>query len=892
MNIDKILSLVTRPARYLGNETNARHRSWEETELHMALVFPDLYEIGMSHLGLHILYDIINQTRWAMADRAYCPDPDMEQLLREKGVPLWGLESRKPLRDFDILAITLPYELCYANILTVLDLSGIPLTARERMDRRWPLILGGGTCAVNPEPVADIFDAILVGEGEEALLDIAQTVREWQEGKGSKTELWERLGTIPGVYVPRFYQPGYLGRDFAGIEITAPATGPVVRRTVHDFDRVPAPSRPLVPLVNIVHDRLGAEIARGCTRGCRFCQAGVIYRPVRERRPGTILEYFRGALSSSGWDQISLLSLSTGDYRNLMSLMTALMDRYVVENISISLPSLRVGSLTPEVMTQLQRVRKTGLTLAPEAGTDRLRQVINKGITEEDLLSTAAEGYRHGWSNMKLYFMIGLPTETLEDVEAIAGLGKKVLATGKKGRRPVKVTLSVGTFVPKPHTAFQWERQISIEESRERLAIIRSNMRGRAMQLRWHDPRQSCLEGIFSRGDRRLFKVLHRAWSRGARLDAWGDHLNLHLYREAAAETGIDLDRYLEEIPMDAPLPWGHIHTGVSLEYLRAERQKSRERVYTPDCRTGACQGCGVCDFKETRPVTFSPEDSSIPHGKGRGKTPADKNAHNADGQTGTFFYEISYSKLGEGRFLGHLDMVNLFQRAFRRAGIPLCFSHGFHPKPKFSFPPPIPLGMESLRETFRACLERHVSPNLVTESLNRQLPKGIQVHDALFVSGGKTKTPQPLCSTFLVGMPGLDETRLLQAIETFHSRATWEIKKKTRGKNRGEKVQKEVQIDLKQAIGKLQCLNASGLSREYPALTRWFDTVSQDRNMPLDAVLLINISRGQGVSVRPAEAVGTLLGLNPEEEALLRVLKSEESLLDAFSSTPPAASA
>ncbi len=862
MNIDEILSLITKPARYLGNETNARHRPWEDADLHMALVFPDLYEIGMSHLGLHILYDIVNQTQWAMADRVYCPDLDLEKLLRKNRVPLWGLESRRPLPDFDILAITLPYELCYANILTVLDVSGIPLTAQARQYKDWPVILGGGTCAANPEPVAEIFDAILVGEGEEALLDIARTVKDWKERKADRRELWSALNRIPGVYVPQFYQPRYQGRDFAGIEILAPATGPVQRRILHEMDNAPMPAHPLVPLVNIVHDRLGAEIARGCTRGCRFCQAGVIYRPVRERRPETILNYFQDALPSSGWDQISLLSLSTGDYQYLTLLLTSLMNEYLPENVAISLPSLRVGSLTPEIMTQLQRVRKTGLTLAPEAGTDRLRQVINKGITEEDLLATVSESYRQGWSNMKLYFMIGLPTETLEDVKAITELGARVLATGRKGKRAVKVTLSVGTFVPKPHTPFQWERQITIDEARERLSLIRSNMHGRAMQLKWHDPKQSYLEGIFSRGDRLLFKVLLKAWSMGARLDAWGDHLNLHLYQKAASEMGIDLNRYLDEIPIDAPLPWAHIHTGVTQKYLKAERQKSREHVYTPDCRTGKCQGCGVCDFKETKPVAFVPEDNGFPHPE---KSNA-KDTGREDNQP-VYTYEIRYSKLGEGRFLGHLDMVNLFHRAFRRARLPLCFSKGFHPKPKFSFPPPIPLGTESFCEIFYAGMAEHLSPDLVKKLLNEQLPTGIQVRDVLLARKGKNMAPAP-SSTYLMGMPGLDEKRLGQALEGFHARAEWTIKKKTK--------RKEVDISLKQAIKRIQCLSASVLIRKLPRFKEWFDIVSRDRGRPLDAVLLISISRDQGVSIRPHEAAGPLLGLDERETHLLRILKSE----------------
>jgi radical SAM family uncharacterized protein/radical SAM-linked protein len=841
-----LLPLIRRPSRYLGNEINACHKDWSEASLRIALIFPDLYEIGMSHLGLHILYHIINEIPWALADRAYCPDVDLEKLLRCEKVRIWGLESRRPLSDFDVLAITLPYELCYTNILTILDLAGIPIRAEKRNDPKWPIILGGGSCSVNPEPVADLFDAILVGDGEEALPKIANLIRDWRETESDKNEILVALSRLDGVYVPEFYRPRYKkDGSFAALEPRRPEAGLVKRRIISDLEKVPFPSRPLVPYTQIVHDRIGIEIARGCTRGCRFCQAGITYRPVRERSPQKVLSLLEQALATSGWEELSLLSLSTGDYGCLLPLLSILMDRYMPENVAVSLPSLRVGTLNPEIMKQIQRVRRTGFTLAPEAGSERLRRVINKGITEYDLIDTAAYAYKLGWSNIKLYFMTGLPTETMADVLEIAKLAKRVLASGRK--RGGKVTVSVSTFVPKPHTPFQWERQLSLQESRDRLGLLRSNLKGQDLHYKWHNPLQSFVEGVFSRGDRRLIRVLYRAWEMGARLDAWNDYLTPDLYKKAALEENIKLEKYIEAIDTKAPLPWDHILTGVSNEYLLNEREKAWKETYTTDCRHGECQKCGVCDFKHIRPVIY--EEEKV-HTSSLTKSPAHQ-----------ISYHLTFSKLGEARFLGHLELVHAFHRAARRAHIPVAYSQGFHPKPRFSFGQPIPLGTESMAEQFAIRLTEYVKPDRLKNSLDGEMPWGIIIKSAEIV-GPKTSLNVPELVKYLIFVPGVTVSQVEDSIKELNSTPKWPVRRMRKGK--------EITTDLKQVVESLQSITRKDMGDRHMTSCHWPKDV-KDKETLYFYLTLRSIAR---FNLKPAEVIGSILGLSEEMMKMLRILK------------------
>jgi radical SAM family uncharacterized protein/radical SAM-linked protein len=715
---------VEKPVRYLGGEMGASRK--KSADLSFILAFPDVYEIGMSHLGSQILYAILNGVEWIAAERLYSPWPDMEGLLRTTGSPLTTLESGRPPADADILGFTLQYELSYTNILNILELSGIPLMAAERGDD-YPLILGGGPCAFNPEPLADFFDAFLLGDGEEAVLEIAAACRDWKKTGRPKAELLERLAAIEGVYIPSFFNVRYdpAGR-IAGILPLKEGYPKVRRRFVADLSAAPYPDTPIIPFLKTVHDRVSMEIARGCTRGCRFCQAGYIYRPVRERSPERLLELIDRTLRTTGYDEISLLSLSTGDYSCIAPLLQTLMKRYADERIAISFPSLRVGTLTPELIDEVKKVRKTGFTLAPEAGSERLRQAINKGITEEDLLQNAFAAYSAGWRVIKLYFMIGLPGETMDDVLGIAELAKKVKNEGRRSGQGGEVNVSVGTFVPKPHTPFQWEPQIGFGEIREKQQFLRLELKKRKLNFKWQDAPLSFLEGVFARGDRRLGTVLLKARELGCRFDGWGELFNFAAWQEAFVATGIDPLFYHRRRDTEEILPWDHLDCGVTREFLLTERENALSGSATPDCRNGVCTGCGVCDFNLIMMRLNNPDPAGVqvaPPLKGEQPLhqPTDAAAK----------VRLRFRKTGGMRFLSHLEMINLFSRAVARARIPIRFSQGFHPHPKFSFATALSVGVESWAEYMDMEIAAGYGADQVKERLNTVLPEGMEILEA-----------------------------------------------------------------------------------------------------------------------------------------------------------------
>ncbi len=833
-SIEAILPLVKKPGRYIGGELNSINKSWSSAAVRFCLIFPDLYEIGMSHQGLQILYHILNQDDRFLAQRCYAPDIDFEAQLRRIDVPLFALESHRRLADFDVLGFTLPYELCYTNILTVLDLAGLPLRACDR-DESHPFVIGGGSCCLNPEPVADFFDAIVLGDGEEVILELGECLQAAKQQELGKNEILLRMAAINGVYIPALFKPLYDGETFLGIQPLAKGYETVRRRVVARLLDPAVLSKPLVPIVKPVHDRLGIEIARGCTRGCRFCQAGMIYRPVRERSVEDILELAEQGIANSGFDELAMLSLSTGDYSCLPEALTSLMNRFADEYVSVSMPSMRVGTLTPEIIAQIKRVRKTGFTVAPEAGTDRMREVINKGITEEDLLATCRDAFSAGWNLIKFYFMIGLPTETEEDVDAIVELAKKARAqAGEKGR--VQINVSVACFIPKPHTPFQWHGQLDLDEAKARLNRLKKILPRKGFKLKWHDAHTSLLEGVFSRGDRRLSQLVETAWRSGVRLDGWSEHFRLENWQNAAEQCGLDLNSYLRSRTLDEPLPWDHLDCGVDRAFLEQEWQHALERSYTPDCRNHGCQKCGLCDFATIYPQTIKscPRPSAMPVTKP------------LPNEELSFRYAIHYSRLGDSRFYGHLELLQLVFRVLRRAGLPVLFSRGYNPSPRVSFSQALPVGMESLVEHFLVDLARPIADTAaIVEVLNREFPKTIRVIEVEMAPGKQQSDLQATYRILRSSLPGseiLSDQELRQRVQKFLAGKEFIIERFRKRKRKT--------LDIRPLVTSVSC----------------HETIIE--------LVLVHPHGRAGVG--PFELLQKMLGLTTDQARMLRIMKTD----------------
>lgn len=596
--IKGILLDVQKPGRYVGGELNSVVKNADEVKVRYAFCFPDTYEIGMSHLGMKILYSIVNDIDYAWCERVFAPGNDMEEKMREMNVPLWALESGDPIKDFDLIGFTLQYELSFSNVLNMLDLAGVPLYSKDRTELA-PLVVAGGPCACNAEPIADFIDVFMLGDGEETTARLIELVRKHKELGSTKLEFLREVAQYKGFYVPAFYDVEY-NNDGTVKSITAKETAPekAQKAVVADMDKAPYPEKFIVPSIEIVHDRVTAEIFRGCIRGCRFCQAGFIYRPIREKSPETVDGQCRRLIETSGYDEISLCSLSTSDYTGLQPLLNSLLDWTAKDKINVSLPSLRVDNFSDELMEKLAVVRRSGLTFAPEAGTQRLRDAINKNVTEEDVMKTVDKAFAGGWTAVKLYFMIGLPTETLDDVAGIAQLGQRVvdefyrLPDRPKGKG-VQVSISASSFVPKPFTPFQWEPQDTREMLEEKQAHLLNSVTTKKIKISTHLSQSSFMEGVLARGDRRLSKVIELAWRKGCKFDSWDDQFKFDLWMEAFDEAGLDPAFYANRRrEYDEILPWEHLDYGVSKQFLINENKKAHESVTTPHCRI-KCAGCG-----------------------------------------------------------------------------------------------------------------------------------------------------------------------------------------------------------------------------------------------------------------------------------------------------------
>ncbi len=597
--IRDILPRVSKPARYTGGELNSIKKNWDSSGVKMLLAFPDVYEVGMSHVGSKILYGLVNEKTNHLLERCYAPWPDMEAIMREEGIPLYSLESFQPIENFNIIGFSLQYELSLTNVLNMLDLGRIPVLAKDR-EAQHPIVIGGGPVCANPEPFADFFDALVIGDGEEVLLEILDLV---QGCRGvPRPDLLMQMAQLDGVYVPSLYEVQYASQGrFESIKpLESKAPERVRRRVVKSLDKAYFPEKPVVPYMSVVHDRAVLEVMRGCQRGCRFCHAGMVYRPVRERRLNTLLAQAEAQIRSTGYDEVSLVSLSTLDFSQVKPLVSELVQRYRPEGIGVALPSLRVDQFSVDLANEVQKVRKTTLTLAPEAGTQRLRDVINKNVTEEQLMDAVEAAFSSGWTALKLYFMMGLPRENYEDLDGIIDLLVKVKGRGDElAPRRVEIRASLACFVPKAHTPFQWRPQDSIAELREKRRYL-SRRRLKGIKLSFHDEETSFLEGAIARGDRRMAQVIHRAWQKGCRFDGWSEHFRFPAWQEALAECGVDPDFYVTRgVGYDEALPWDFIDTGIDKEFLIREDELANSGMSSSDCRHEGCNDCGVCPSLE-----------------------------------------------------------------------------------------------------------------------------------------------------------------------------------------------------------------------------------------------------------------------------------------------------
>lgn len=878
---------VEKPARYMGGEYLSVKKDWDQTPVRVALAFPDIYEIGMSHMGIKILYSIMNKHEDILAERSYCPWIDMEAKLREHKLPIYSQENTKPLQDFDILGFSLQYEMTYTNVLTMMDLCSIPIRAEHR-DLTYPLIIAGGPCAVNPEPMSAFIDCFVIGDGEAIFPKMSRHYVQRRNEGADKTTILIELAQMGGIYCPALYNTEE--EEITGFTIVSspkyagvPET--VYRNRIDNINDYPYPSDSPVATTEAIFDRTTMEIARGCTEGCRFCQAGMIYRPVRERDPEQIIEAVLSSIDKAGYDESSLTSLSTADFSCVSPLVHQLMKRLKEKRVSLSISSLRAYGLTGDLLDEISDVRNTSLTFAPEAGTQRMRDVINKNITEEDIATSAHNIFARGWRKMKLYYMIGLPTETDEDVTGIMETTHRMLEIAKqyyKRWRMVNVTASVSSFIPKPHTPFQWCQMDDLEEIQRKQSILQELSRTYHVGLKWHESLISHIEGVVSRGDRKISEVIEKVWQKGGRFDGWSKHLNFEAWIETMEECGVDKYIYFRTIPLDSKLPWGHIHVGVELKFLKQEYKRAIKDRLSPPCgkpfrakvhhtnleeheadqRRLICYDCGItCDMKmmreergeyliklhaEQRPNTLpNPEPGEV-------RKPKLEKFEQAD----PISYRAVYTKLQRAQYLGHSDLIRTLPRIVRRAGLQAYYSQGYHPKPVMVFGPALSLGIPSFGEVMDFQLVEDLPAAQVLERLNEVCTEGIQfIQLEKTVPGSKSLAKVINGGDYLVGIApetlmGVCQVRedkvqenLQQRIELLLSSDELQVERTRKTRTR--------EVDIRPLIGALSLKTAADLEQLLPAL-EW------DHNL---VFLQMHLQIAGPDSVKPTEVLKSLFG-------------------------------
>lgn len=985
LDLDALILAAQKPTRYVGGEVNSRPRNLCDARLSWALCFPETYEVGMSNVGFRLLHYVLNEQRDLACERAFMPWPDMIARMRERRVPLWSLESRAPLADFDVLGFSLQFEAGYTSVLEMLDLAGVPLLACERTADD-PVVIGGGPCAYNPEPLAPFFDAFSIGEGEVQLVSISRAIEAWREEIGPRSEgrpscgpsrqrdrkaldsaiemaiagqmkvldrrraeLHERLARVSGVYVPTLFQPHFAASGrLEEMEPLSQGYERVVRSVMPDLDDVPQPSRPIVPFMQTIHDRLPIEIQRGCVRGCRFCQAGMLTRPARQRAPQQVLNFATEGLKATGYEEVGFLSLSAGDYGCINHLLEAFFDRFAPERVAISLPSLRTETMTEKLAEQISRVKKSGFTIAPEAATDRLRRAINKGNSEENLLKAIESTFQSGWSLIKLYFMIGLPTETDEDVIAIAELAKRAHRLSRGICPNAQINVAVSTFIPKPFTPFQWDAMISREETFRRHDLLRDRFPKKGgLLLRYHEGKSSLVEGALARGDRRMARAVFEAWRAGQILDGWSEHFDFARWEKASefleARHGFSLaTAAARERALDECLPWSRIDCGVSEAFLRREREKSRSGELTATCATGKCAGCGACDFETLRNRLKADEAAQagwrgqalsrhqagtdenkraaiaagIDELKGIAAEPvaemlgmqadqpareeafgnlvrrtaeaiaernracasAQQEAEEVDSTQGNataskdrgesvepgerakadatardpIWVRVSYGKQGRAIAVSHLETITLFTRALRRAGWPVAFTQGFHPKPRLSFSPACPVGIESQCEYIDVQLTKWCDEGELTASLEPELPEDFPLY---MVDACRMKLTAPSEAITALGFdavfPQGHGVDLQAAIADFAARETFSVHR-PRTRTRPERT-----IDLKAAVLSIECVGP----RHVAFTLRAGNKASAKPAEVIEAIFSVQAGMGEGVRLNKASAFWSELG-------------------------------